>query len=87
MRLILCGMLLLHSAGKLQNYNELMECYPSVGVLPQEAIFLMSGILEIGCSVLLAVGFKTRWAALILMVEMLAFMLWLGAERSKIEFV
>lgn len=87
MRLFLGGMLLLHNVSKLQNYNELINYYPSIWILSPQAVFVVSSITEVLFAVMVMVGFKTRVAATILLLEMLSIIMWLGVERSKIEFI
>lgn len=55
MRLFLGGMLLLHNVSKLQNYNELINYYPSMWILSPQAVFVVSSITEVLFAVMVMV--------------------------------
>lgn len=71
LRLFIGGILLFHNIGKVQNYNELIDSYPSLLYLGSSATFVLFTVAEVLLSVLIMMGLWVRISALLLALGML----------------
>lgn len=73
LRMALGASILLHNIGKMQDYNEIINSYPSILYLGSAASFVVITVAEVLLAVLLMLGLWVRTAAAL----MAAGMLWL----------
>ena len=96
MRLFAGGMMLFHNIGKMQDYNEIVNSYPSFASAGSAATFVVVTVAFLGmmtkyAEVLLAVaiimGIWVRMSALILSLGILLMFAWGGFGAGELEFV
>lgn len=85
LRLFIGGIMLFHNIGKIQNYNEIINSYPSLLYIDSSAVFVIVTVAEVLLSVLIIMGLWVRFSAL-LMALGLIFMFAAGMA-SELEFV
>lgn len=72
MRLFAGASLLFHNIGKIQDYNEIINSYPSLLDLNPPTVFVVATLAEVLLAVLLIMGIRVRMAALVLALGVLA---------------
>lgn len=87
MRLFAGGMMLLHNVGKMQNYNEIINSYPSFLYINNTATFVIITIVECVLAVLLIMGLWVRAAALVLALGAVVLFAWGGFAIGELQFV
>ncbi|MEG2365161.1 MAG: DoxX family protein [Alistipes sp.] len=78
LRMVLGMDLLLHNIGKMQDYNEIINSYPSILYMSNATSFVLIMVAEVVMAVLLMLGFWVRFAAATLTIGMLWVTLTLG---------
>lgn len=63
LRLFLGGVVILYNIGNIQNYNEIIDSYPSLLFLGNTVSFGIVTVAEVVMSLLTMIGFKVRFAA------------------------
>lgn len=85
MRLFTGAMMLFHNIGKIQNYNEIIDSYPSLLYIGAPALFVITTVVEVLLAVLIIMGLWVRMSALILSLGILLMFAWSGFGEQ--EFV
>lgn len=86
LRLFAGSIILFHNIGKIQNYNELINSYPSILYIDNSAVFVIATVVEVLFSVLVMMGVWVRFSALVLAVGQLG-MLFVGTGIQELQFV
>ena len=63
LRLFLGGVILLYNIGNIQDYNEIIDSYPSLLFLGNTVSFGVVTVVEVVAALLLMIGFRVRFAA------------------------
>lgn len=71
MRLFAGGMMLFHNIGKMQDYNEIVNSYPSFASAGSAATFVVVTVAEVLLAVAIIMGIWVRMSALILSLGIL----------------
>lgn len=71
MRLFAGALMLFHNIGKVQDYNEIITGYPSLGFIGAPAVFVFVMVAEVVLAVLIILGLWVRTAALLLSLGIL----------------
>lgn len=87
MRLFAGGMMLFHNIGKMQDYNEIIESYPSLLYIDNAAVFVIVTVAEVLFAALIILGLWVRMSALILSLGILLMFAWGGFGAGELEFV
>lgn len=85
MRLFTGAMMLFHNIGKIQNYNEIIDSYPSLLYMSAPAVFVITTVVEVLLAVLIIMGLWVRMSALLLSLGILLMFVWGGFGEQ--EFV
>lgn len=85
LRLFIGGIMLFHNIGKMQDYNEIINSYPSLLYIDSSAVFVIVTIAEVLLSALIMMGLWVRFSAF-LMALGLVFMFAAGLA-GEVEFV
>lgn len=86
LRLFIGGVMLFHNIGKMQDYNEIVNSYPSLPLLGSSGVFVIAAVAEVLLSVLIMMGVWVRFSAF-LMALGLGFMFAAGLGAGELEFV
>lgn len=86
LRLFLGSVMLFHNIGKIQNYNELINSYPSLLYIDNNAVFVIATVTEVLFSVLIMMGVWVRLSASVLAAVQLG-MLIAGSGIDELQFV
>ena len=87
MRLFAGGMMLFHNIGKMQDYNEIVNSYPSFASAGSAATFVVVTVAEVLLAVAIIMGIWVRMSALILSLGILLMLAWGGFGAGELEFV
>lgn len=87
MRLFTGAMMLFHNIGKIQNYNEIINSYPSLLYINPPAVFVIVTIAEVLLAVLIIMGLWVRLSALAMALGILLMFAWGGFGAGEPEFV
>lgn len=87
MRLFAGSMMLFHNIGKMQDYNEIIESYPSLLYIDNAAVFVIVTVAEVLFAALIILGLWVRMSALILALGILLMFAWGGFGAGELEFV
>lgn len=87
MRLFAGGMLLFHNVGKMQDYNEIVNSYPSFALVGSAAMFVIVTVVEVLLAVAIILGLWVRLSALIMALGILMLFAWGGFGVGELEFV
>lgn len=87
MRLFAGGMMLFHNVGKMQDYNEIVNSYPSFALVGSAAMFVIVTVVEVLLAVAIILGFRVRLSALIMALGILMMFAWGGFGVGELEFV
>lgn len=71
MRLFAGGMMFFHNIGKIQDYNEIVNLYPSFAFLGSAAVFVIASIVEVLLATLIIMGLRVRTAAILMALGIL----------------
>lgn len=66
LRAFIGGFMLMHNVGKIQDYDEIINSYPSFLIFGQQAVFMLGTLIEVLLSVLIIIGLNVRSAAALL---------------------
>ena len=80
MRLFAGGMMLFHNIGKMQDYNEIVNSYPSFASAGSAATFVVVTVAEVLLAVAIIMGIWVRMSALILSLGILLMFAWGGVK-------
>ncbi|MEG1612052.1 MAG: DoxX family protein [Alistipes sp.] len=88
LRMMLGVSMMLHNIGKMQNYNEIIDSYPSLLHLGGAVTFVVIAVVEVVLSVALMLGLWVRFAAAIMTLGMvwIAFSLGFPSGESALIF-
>lgn len=87
LRIFLGGSIFFHNVGKMQNYNEIINTYPSFFFLNSTASFVFVSAVEVLMAVLLLLGLWVRFAAAVMAVGMLWLFFAEGFPSGETAFV
>ena len=87
LRLFAGGMMFFHNIGKIQNYNEIVNSYPSLLHMGSAATFVVIALVEVLLAVLLILGLWVRQAALLMALGILLMFAWGGFGAGELAFV
>lgn len=87
MRMVLGGSLLLHNIGKMQNYNEIINSYPSLLYINNTASFVIVTVVEVLLAVLLMMGLWVRFSAMVMAAGMIWVLFSLGFPAGELELL
>lgn len=87
MRLFAGGMMLFHNVGKMQDYNEIVNSYPSFALVGSAAVFVIVTVVEVLLAVAIILGLWVRLSALIMALGILMLFAWGGFGVGELEFV
>ncbi len=78
LRLFTACAIFIHVIGKIQDYNEIVESYPSLLYIDSAATFIFLTAIEALLATLLVLGFKVRMAAAVLAFGIVLQLFWGG---------
>ncbi len=81
MRLFAGGMMFFHNIGKIQDYNEIVNSYPSFAFAGSPAVFVIVSLVEVVLATLIIMGLWVRASAIVMAAGILGVLLW-GARAS-----
>lgn len=87
LRLFAGGMMLFHNIGKIQNYNGIVNSYPSLPLVSSAAVFVIATVAEVLFAVLIIMGLWVRMAALLMALGILVAFAWGGFGAGELQFV
>lgn len=87
LRLFTGAMMLFHNIGKIQNYNEIIDTYPSLFYISPPAAFVLTTIVEVLLAVFIIIGFWVRVSALVMSLGILLMFAWGGFGAGEPEFM
>lgn len=87
MRLFAGGIMLFHNIGKMQNYNEIIDTYPSLLYIDNSAVFVFVTVAEVLLSVLIIMGLWVRMSALLMSLGILLMLAWDGFNLGTSLFI
>lgn len=91
LRLFIGGILLLHNIGKMQQYDRIIDSYPSLPLMDSAATFVAICVAEVLFAVLLMLGLWVRFSAAVMAAGMLISILFLfpsaGFLAAELQFV
>lgn len=76
MRLFAGGMMLFHNIGKIQDYNEIVNSYPSFAFVGSPAVFVVVSVVEVVLATLIIMGLWVRTSAILMAAGILCALLW-----------
>lgn len=79
-RLFTGGMVVLHNIGKIQDYNEIIDTYPSVLYIDNVAVFVAVTVVEVLLAVMIMAGIYVRLSATMMLVGIAAVIVGFGLE-------
>ena len=77
MRLFAGGMMFFHNIGKIQDYNEIVNSYPSFAFAGSPAVFVIVSLVEVVLATLIIMGLWVRASAIVMAAGIL------GAPRAS----
>lgn len=87
MRVFAGGMMLFHNIGKIQDYNEIVNSYPSFSFIGSPAVFVIASVVEVLLATLIIMGLWVRGAAVVMALGILAALLWGIPGFGELAFV
>ena len=66
MRLFAGGMMFFHNIGKIQDYNEIVNSYPSFAFAGSPAVFVIVSLVEVVLATLIIMGLWVRASAIVM---------------------
>ena len=66
MRLFAGGMMFFHNIGKIQDYNEIVNSYPSFAFAGSPAVFVIVSLVEVVLAALIIMGLWVRASAIVM---------------------
>ena len=78
--------MLFHNIGKMQDYNEIVNSYPSFASAGSAATFVVVTVAEVLLAVAIIMGIWVRMSALILSLGILLMLAWGGFGAGELEF-
>ena len=87
MRLFAGAMMLFHNIGKIQNYNEIIDSYPTVLNISPAVVFAVVSVAEVLLAVLIIMGLWVRKAAFVMALGILLMFVRGGFGAGEPEFV
>ena len=76
MRLFAGGMMFFHNIGKIQDYNEIVNSYPSFAFAGSPAVFVIVSLVEVVLATLIIMGLWVRASAIVMAAGILGVLLW-----------
>lgn len=76
MRLFAGGMMFFHNIGKIQDYNEIVNSYPSFAFAGSPAVFVIVSLVEVVLAALIIMGLWVRASAIVMAAGILGVLLW-----------
>ena len=76
MRLFAGGMMFFHNIGKIQDYNEIVDSYPSFAFAGSPAVFVIVSLVEVVLATLIIMGLWVRASAIVMAAGILGVLLW-----------
>ena len=70
-----------HNIGKIQDYNEIVNSYPSFAFAGSPAVFVIVSLVEVVLATLIIMGLWVRASAIVMAAGILGVLLW-GAPGS-----
>ena len=87
LRMFAGGMMLIHNIGKMQDYNEIINSYPSLLYIDNAAVFVIVTLIEVLLAVLIILGLWVRMAALAMVLGIILAFAWGGFGVGQTEFI
>lgn len=87
LRLFTGAAMLFHNIGKMQNYNEIIDSYPSLLYIDPAAVFVIVTVAEVLLSVFIIMGLWVRMSALLMVTGILLAFAWGGFGAGSLLFV
>lgn len=87
LRLFTGAAMLFHNIGKMQNYNEIIDSYPSLLYINPAAVFVIVTVAEVLLSVFIIMGLWVRMSALLMVTGILLAFAWGGFGAGELLFV
>lgn len=87
LRLFTGAAMLFHNIGKMQNYNEIIDSYPSLLYIDPAAVFVIVTVAEVLLSVFIIMGLWVRMSALLMVTGILLAFAWGGFGAGALLFV
>lgn len=87
LRIFLGGSIFFHNVWKMQNYNEIINSYPSLFYINSAASFVVVSVAEVLMAVLLLLGLWVRFAAAVMTIGMLWLFFADGIPSGETAFV
>ncbi len=81
MRLFAGGMMFFHNIGKIQDYNEIVNSYPSFAFAGSPAVFVIVSLVEVVLATLIIMGLWVRASAIVMAAGILG--CYSGAPRAS----
>ena len=76
MRLFAGGMMFFHNIGIIQDYNEIVNSYPSFAFAGSPAVFVIVSLVEVVLATLIIMGLWVRASAIVMAAGILGVLLW-----------
>jgi putative oxidoreductase len=70
------GMMFFHNIGKIQDYNEIVNSYPSFAFAGSPAVFVIVSLVEVVLATLIIMGLWVRASAIVMAAGILGVLLW-----------
>ncbi|MEG1982495.1 MAG: DoxX family protein [Alistipes sp.] len=91
LRLFIGGIILLHNVGKMQDYNEIINAYPSFLSFSSAFIFVLITLLEVIIAIALIIGIHVRLTSSIMAMGLFASIIYIlsknGVATAELPFV
>lgn len=87
MRLFAGALILFHNIGKMQQYGEIINSYPSFLFFSPTAVFVVVAVAEALLAVLIIMGLWVRVSALVMSLGILSVIVWSGFGAGDQAFV
>lgn len=87
LRLFTGAAMLFHNIGKMQNYNEIIDSYPSLLYIDPAAVFVIVTVAEVLLSVFIIMGLWVRMSALLMVTGILLAFAWGEFGAGSLLFV
>lgn len=87
LRLFTGAAMLFHNIGKMQNYNEIIDSYPSLLYIDPAAVFVIVTVAEVLLSVFIIMGLWVRMSALLMVTGILLAFAWGEFGAGALLFV
>lgn len=87
MRLFTGAAMLFHNIGKMQNYNEIIDTYPSFLYISPPAVFVIATVVEVLLAVMIILGYWVRMSALVMALGIVLMFVWGGFGAGEVELV